>query len=264
MPINSAYDKRSFRFSKKGIVKVTKSGQLKAKKRGETKVTVYCGKEKVSTVKMTVTPKIRKKVKKIGLYTAQRGTIFPEKQKKADLILGYVSNPATYKKLIYKSSNEKIVTVDKKGYITTKKSGKAKITAYAVDGSGVKESIKITVVKPQAATAENVTAKADKKVYNFSEDYGVWYTVANKSTERLGYSHGGGVLYIRKDEHWEQISPEGGIDFDCGWYYILPKSSLSDGFVFDYFDTSEMISGMYKYCYVYGGIEVSFTFELIR
>ena len=257
------YNKRSYQFSKKGILKATKSGILKAKKRGETKMTVYCGKQKVASVKVIVTPKIRKKVKKIGLYTANGGKIFVEKQKNADSVWGSVLNKATYKKLIYKSSNEKIVTVDKKGNITTKKTGKAKITAYAVDGSGAKESIKIYVVKPQAATTENVTAKADKKVYNFSDNV-VWYTVSNKSTERLGYGHRTGALFIRKDDQWVQISPEGDVYFDCGWYYILPKSKLNDGFAFDYFDTSEMTSGTYKYCYVYGGINVEFTFELIR
>lgn len=54
---------------------------------------------------------------------------------------------ATIKKVVYCSSNKKIVSVSKKGKITAIKEGTAKITAYAGDGRGAKAVCQVTVAR---------------------------------------------------------------------------------------------------------------------
>ena len=71
---------------------------------------------------------------------------------------------ATFTKVIWSSSNAKVVAVDSKGKVTGKVKGKATITARSVDGS-IKASTAITVVDatpPAAPTINNVTSKAKK------------------------------------------------------------------------------------------------------
>lgn len=54
---------------------------------------------------------------------------------------------AANSKVVWKSSNKKIATVNKSGKVTAKKAGKVTITATAKDGSKKKASVKITVKK---------------------------------------------------------------------------------------------------------------------
>ena len=73
---------------------------------------------------------------------------------------------ATNKEIAWGSSNTDIATVDSKGNVTGVKSGEVKITAEAMDGSGVKKSVKITVTKAEAlkltlidSTGKEITEK---------------------------------------------------------------------------------------------------------
>lgn len=71
---------------------------------------------------------------------------------------------ATFTKVIWSSSNAKVVTVDSKGKVKGKDIGKATITARSVDGS-ITASTAITVVDvtpPAAPTINNVTSKSKK------------------------------------------------------------------------------------------------------
>ncbi len=74
----------------------------------------------------------------IGDVQALSATVFPEN--------------ATNKNVTWSSSDSKIATVNAKGEVTAIAPGKVSITATAVDGSGVKESITVTVEKPVEIT----------------------------------------------------------------------------------------------------------------
>ena len=58
----------------------------------------------------------------------------------------YKTKPSKASKSVkWKSSNKKVATVSKSGYVTGKKKGTVKITAKAKDGSGKKATITIKV-----------------------------------------------------------------------------------------------------------------------
>ena len=70
--------------------------------------------------------------------------------KKVQLTAKITPKNATNQKVTWKSSNKKYATVSSKGVVTTKKAGAGKtvtITAKAKDGSGMKASVKIKIMK---------------------------------------------------------------------------------------------------------------------
>lgn len=70
--------------------------------------------------------------------------------KSVQLIAFVMPENASDKKMIYTSSNTKYATVNSDGKVTTKKAGAGKtvtITVKAADGSGIKASYKITIMK---------------------------------------------------------------------------------------------------------------------
>lgn len=64
------------------------------------------------------------------------------------LIATVESETATNQKLIWKSSNEKVATVNSKGKVTGKSLGYATITAIATDGTDVEATCEVRVVRP--------------------------------------------------------------------------------------------------------------------
>lgn len=73
------------------------------------------------------------------------GTITLEKGESLKLKTKIKPSKATNKKLKWKSSKKKVVSVNSSGTLKAKKNGKAKITVSATDGSGVKTSINVVV-----------------------------------------------------------------------------------------------------------------------
>lgn len=93
--------------------------------------------------KLKSTPISKLKFKKKKIFLVKKG----KKYNMAKRLKIYPSN-ATNKKVRWKSSNKKVVTVNKKGIIKAKKKkGKAKITAFATDGSGKKATITVYIGK---------------------------------------------------------------------------------------------------------------------
>ncbi len=80
-----------------------------------------------------ITLNITKKTIKVGDKIKLKATVKPKKAK--------------MKKVVWKTSNKKVATVSKSGVVTAKRSGTAKITAMATDGSNKKAVCKITVKK---------------------------------------------------------------------------------------------------------------------
>ena len=127
---------QSYKSSNTKIFTVSKSGVLKAgKKTGKATLTITLA----SGLQKKVTVKVQKKAVSTGKITGLQKKVTLKKG--AKLTLKPSVTPITsLQKFTYKTSNKKIATVSKKGVITAKKPGKAKITVK----SG-KKSFTVTV-----------------------------------------------------------------------------------------------------------------------
>lgn len=139
----------AYKTSNKKIVTVSKKGVVTAKKKGKATVTAYAkaNKKKKVAIKVIVgTPVSKIKLNKTKATLTVKKTV----QLKATVS----PKGASYKKVLWKTSNKKIATVSSTGKVTAKKKGSATITATAADGSGKKATAKITV---KAAAKKTVT-----------------------------------------------------------------------------------------------------------
>lgn len=129
----------SYKTSNKKIATVNSKGVIKGKKTGTVKITITAKKSKYKTVKKTITVKVYRQNQKVTasnvkLTTGQRKNLGAKARTR----------------LSYKSSNPKVVTVDKKGNLTAKKTGTAKITVTALANNTYNKTsrtITVTVVK---------------------------------------------------------------------------------------------------------------------
>ena len=142
--------KLSYKTSNKKIAMVNSRGVVTGKKAGTVKITITAKKSKYKTVKKNITVKVVKQNQKI---TAANQI----------LTLGQRKNLSAKTSLTYKSSNPKIVTVDKKGNMKALKAGSVKITVYAKT-SGVynKASKTVTVKVGNKATAAKPVTPTQK------------------------------------------------------------------------------------------------------
>ena len=143
--------KLSYKTSNKKIATVNSRGVVTGKKAGTVKITITAKKSKYKTVKKTITVKVVKQNQKI---TAASQTLALGQRKK----LGAKAKTG----MTYKSSNPKVVTVDKKGNLKALRPGTTKITIYAkTSGAYNKASRTITVkvVKKAAAPKQTETVK---------------------------------------------------------------------------------------------------------
>lgn len=124
----------SWNSSKKKVAAVTKKGVVTAKKAGTAVITVKTADGKTAVCKVTV----KKAPKKI--------TVKPKKlsMKKGQTVkLKYTITKKTYTIVTFKSSNKKVVSVDKNGKLKAKKAGMATITVKTANGKTAK--CKVTV-----------------------------------------------------------------------------------------------------------------------
>jgi len=144
--------------SDKTIAKISKSGLVKFKKEGVVKFTATTKdgnntqKSCIITVKKAPVKKIVVESKKLSMKAGETA------------ILLYRIKPAkAYNQAVsFKSSDKKVVSVDKYGNIEAKKAGKAVITITAKDGSGVTAKVTVTV--------KDVADNADVDVIEVVED----------------------------------------------------------------------------------------------
>ena len=143
--------KLSYKTSNKKIATVNSRGVVTGKKAGTVKITITAKKSKYKTVKKTITVKVVKQNQKI---TAASQT----------LALGQRKNLGAKAKtgMTYKSSNPKVVTVDKKGNLKALRPGTTKITIYAKASGAYNKAfrtITVKVVKKAAAPKQTETVK---------------------------------------------------------------------------------------------------------
>ncbi len=141
--------KLSYKTSNKKIATVNSRGVVTGKKSGTVKITITARKSKYKTVKKTITVKVVKQNQKI---TASNETLTIGQRKN----LGAKARTP----MIYKSSNPKVVSVDKKGNLKALRTGTAKIKVYAkATGTFNKASRTITVKVVKKAAAKPTTPK---------------------------------------------------------------------------------------------------------
>lgn len=196
----SKYKKVTYKSSKKAVATVSKSGKIKAIKKGTAKITVTSKTDKKK--KATLTVKVGTPITKVTLtgthgqksfYYEEVKNVDPEskdygkvslvrkskttqkrvftKKKSASVTVtkgeyvqlkaNFTPSKATYRKVSYKSSNKKVATVDSYGFVTAKEPGKTTITATAKDGSGKKATVKMTVNEFVETTTPAPTAVPD-------------------------------------------------------------------------------------------------------
>ena len=141
--------KLSYKTSNKKIATVNSKGVITGKSAGTVKITITAKKSKYKTVKKTITVKVVKQNQKI---TPASQTLTLDQRKNLG---AKARTPMTYK-----SSNPKVVSVDKKGNLKALRPGTAKITIYAkATGTFNKASRTITVKVTKKTAAKPITPK---------------------------------------------------------------------------------------------------------
>ena len=141
-PKNTTNQKIKWTTSNKKVATVDSKGRIKAKGIGKAVITATSSNGKKDTVKVTVT-KDSIKAKKIKL-SAKKNMKVGETLK-----LKPVFTPinTTNQRVKWTSSNTKVATVNSKGVVKAKKSGKVTITVTTQDGTKKTAKCKITVKK---------------------------------------------------------------------------------------------------------------------
>lgn len=140
-PNKKANKKVTYKSANKKIATVSKKGVIKGKKAGRTKITVTSekNKKKKTTIRVIVKKAAVKKVilnssnfsLSVGGSKTLKATVTPKNN--------------TYAKVAWSTSNKSVATVSSNGVVKAKKEGTAKITAKALDGSGKRASVTMTV-----------------------------------------------------------------------------------------------------------------------
>ncbi len=137
-PSNATNKGVTFKSSNKKIATVDNKGVVKGIKPGKATITATTANGKKATCTVTVVIKLKSFKFAKNSYTVNKNkTITPK--------LTFSPKDATNQKVTYKSSNTKVVTVDKNGKITAKKKGKAKITATSKENKKLKAECEIIV-----------------------------------------------------------------------------------------------------------------------
>lgn len=142
-PSNASIKAIRYSSSNTALATVDKYGNVALKKTGTVAISVYA--TDGSGKKATLT---------INIITPVKSVTLPETKVTKNVGTNYQMVPtvmpsnATNKKLTYTSSSTSLATVDTNGKVSLLKAGVVTITAAAVDGSGVKATVTITIVTP--------------------------------------------------------------------------------------------------------------------
>ena len=181
-PSNATNKKLKYTSSDTKVAEVSASGLVTAKSEGEARIRAAAtdGSDEYAVCYVTVTGK----AKVTGITLNQTSATLGRGKKlalKAAISPSYASN----KKVVWKSANTKVATVDGSGNVTAKAPGRTKITVTSAENSSYQASCMVTV-------PYNITYKLNKGKNNASNPstyYGKKITLKNPS--RKGYTFAG-------------------------------------------------------------------------
>ena len=202
-----ASKKLTYKSSKKTVVSVSSKGVVKARKsKGSAKITVTSAQNKKK--KATITVKIGKPVTKVAIQNkvqcnwdganwtlveknGQMQKVYPKYKKTVQISKKTLSIPkgrmatlrttlspknATQKKLLWKSSKSSVASIlgsstGTSCKITTRKEGRATLTAKATDGSGRTAKITVKVTPHEGDLTPAPTPTPDPRIVTMVEDF---------------------------------------------------------------------------------------------
>lgn len=138
---NATYKGVSWYSSNKNVATVNSTGKVTIKHRGKVVITVKARDGSNKSAKCTIT--VKQLVTKITFDKKNKYNV--NYGKSINLKATVEPSDASIKNLKWKSSNNKVLIVDKNGKVTAKGLGSAVITVSATDGSGVKINHTVSV-----------------------------------------------------------------------------------------------------------------------
>ena len=181
-PSDATNKKLKYTSSDTKVAEVSASGLVTAKSEGEAKIRAAAtdGSDEYAVCYVTVTGKA-----KVTGITLDRTSAEVKRGEKLTLNVTVSPSYASNKKVVWKSANTKIATVDANGSVTAKAPGRTKITVTSAENSSYQESCTVTV--PYKITYK--LNKGKNNASNPSTYYGKKVTLKNPS--RKGYAFAG-------------------------------------------------------------------------
>ena len=181
-PSDATNKKIKYTSSDTKVAEVSASGLVTAKSEGEAKIRAAAtdGSDEYAVCYVTVTGKA-----KVTGITLDRTSAEVKRGEKLTLNVTVSPSYASNKKVVWKSANTKIATVDANGSVTAKAPGRTKITVTSSENSSYQASCTVTV--PYKITYK--LNKGKNNASNPSTYYGKKVTLKNPS--RKGYAFAG-------------------------------------------------------------------------
>lgn len=178
--------KLSYKSSKPKVVSVSKTGALRALKKGSAYITVTAKKGTAKTTKKVkvsvVAPSGFKPVKSLKVAPTKK-TLALGKSLKLRITL--TPTNASNKNIVYKSSNTKVATVTASGKVVARKPGTAKITVTSADNARAKKVVQITV---KAASVSGVPVRNSFASYSWAELKSIANAISAAKSDAAGLS----------------------------------------------------------------------------
>lgn len=171
----------TYKSSNKKVVSVSSTGMLTAKKKGTATITVTskANKKKKDTVKITVKQAVTGVAASVKKPLASYNKVYSIIKGKTYTISAKITpSNASNKKVGYKSSKKSVASVTSAGKLKAKKTGTAKITITAKDGSKQAASFNVYVTDKIKKKAVSVSAVAGNNTLLAGETTTISTTIA--------------------------------------------------------------------------------------
>ena len=203
-PSDATNKKLKYTSSDTKVAEVSASGLVTAKSEGEAKIRAAAtdGSDEYAVCYVTVTGKA-----KVTGITLDRTSAEVKRGEKLTLNATVSPSYASNKKVVWKSANTKIATVDANGSVTAKAPGRTKITVTSSENSSYQASCTVTV--PYKITYK--LNKGKNNASNPSTYYGKKVTLKNPS--RKGYAFAGWYMDAKFKKKITSISSSAKSDY---------------------------------------------------
>lgn len=250
-PSDATNKKLKYTSSDTKVAEVSASGLVTAKSEGEAKIRAAAtdGSDEYAVCYVTVTGKA-----KVTGITLDRTSAEVKRGEKLTLNVTVSPSYASNKKVVWKSANTKIATVDANGSVTAKAPGRTKITVTSSENSSYQASCTVTV--PYKITYK--LNKGKNNASNPSTYYGKKVTLKNPS--RKGYAFAGWYTDAKFKKKITSISSSAKSDYIlyAKWTKVkVAKASLTSA------KNSKSKQILLKYKKVSGakGYEISYSMD---